>query len=261
MLLWVVFFVVVCAKQSAFLLIDETPPIAFFGGLSSFDSCFVLVSGASTFILNGTSIVSVTANEDLLSFSGSVLSVAVFNDPRQGIVVALADSTGGISFASMKTCSNSYFTIEPTWAIAPLRQSSCGGNSGFTSVFRSGTDEFVFANAKASIKVGWVQGVHGLQLGPLQLSFLNPSSCKKLQNLVPKCRAVDWKNRVSIMLSNADQRTIAANATIEIFSEFAGNASFYESVGGIFSGGAAVDCKAPLFDNGAWAGWVSTLQL
>jgi hypothetical protein len=178
-----------------FAVEDSGVPVALFASVPfSEGACTLLFTTKFMFILQNFSIV--TSKTPLVDFltnplGQQVQAVALFKDARSNggaFVIALADSFGGLSFASIKGCEPS-ITILPTWFTSFSK-------ANWTGAFRldGANDAFAFVSSTTeSVVVSWTQGVNGIQLGVVSSSSVSVSS--------PRC--VVFENSMHVMDSAA----------------------------------------------------------
>ncbi len=152
-----VHFLAAVSGQDTFLKLDGSRPLGLFANV--LDNCTLAFTVENVFFLRGASIVQNSPTNDLMStVNADAQSVGFFADQQnKRAVVAVVDSTGTLSFASLTDC-NSPFVLLDTWTI------KTGLN--LTSAVRIGVDEILFSGSDGkAVIISWVEGTSGSQLG------------------------------------------------------------------------------------------------
>lgn len=141
----------VVVAQDSFVQLDDARPLALFADI--LDGCTLVVTAENVFFLQGTSILRHSPTSDLIaSVNAEAQAAALFFDANKEAVIAVADSSGGISFSSLKDCA-SPFELISEWTLKT--------EANMTSAVRSDED-VVFSGSTQSrgqaVFVGWIQG-------------------------------------------------------------------------------------------------------
>lgn len=142
---------VFAVSRDSLVRLDEGRPLALFADI--LDGCTLVVTVENIFFLQGNVILSRSPTSDLIvSVNADAQAAALFVDQTKQAVIAVADSSGGISFSRLKDCA-SPFELISEWTL------KTGAN--MTSAVRSGED-VVFSGSRQSagkaVFVGWIQG-------------------------------------------------------------------------------------------------------
>ncbi len=145
-----------CFAQDAFVSLDSSRPL----GLFVLDNCTLALTVENVFFLRGASIVQNSPTNDLMStVNAAAQSVALFADqPNKRAVVAVVDSTGTFSFASLTDCASPFVLLD-TWTI------KTGLN--LTSAVRIAPDEVLLSGQSGNaVIISWVgDGYHEQRWG------------------------------------------------------------------------------------------------
>jgi hypothetical protein len=209
-----VFVLLFAFAHAFFSTLDQGVPLALFSDtLVGTNTCTFIFTSLNVYVVNGSDIqgAAVTSIDNLILnpvSSAAVGAVAMFRDlSGKGVVVAVADSSGTIGFASLSDCFST-FSVQPDWG---FEVPSMNWTAAFRVSSSAGAETFLFANDKKDTLayVGWIESTGGRILGLVSKGKVKFPAA--LQNMTLRAAASFGGNQVIF----ASERVFDVYQTVE----------------------------------------------